>query len=147
MSTSKALSQLLGIQKHDLEMKKEVVGRLQHRIGALENEDHKWTTSLEKERIALDEAPLSSWAYLHFANLVDQKRTQIKRLLAELERQLSQEQDRLREAYAQVRSLEKYLDSIAEKEKIALDKKEQELLDDRQAYKHGQKRRQSSSAP
>ncbi|MFN7276116.1 MAG: hypothetical protein ACK5TI_01880 [bacterium] len=53
----------------------------------------------------------------------------------------------MREAYAQVRSLEKYLESLAEKEKIALDKKEQALLDDRQAYKHGQKRRYPSKAP
>lgn len=135
MSGKKALPKLLRIQQHELEVRKILVGRLQTRLNALQEEDEHWAQSLQHEKKALNEDPQLGVAYLRYATLVDQKRLQIKHFCAEVNQQLEQEQDLLRQEFSQVRALEKYLDLEQEKENKHQDYKAQEALDERFAHK------------
>lgn len=139
MSGKKALPKLLRIQQHELEVRKILVGRLQTRLNVLQEEDDQWSQSLEHERKALSEDPQSGVAYLRYATLVDKKRLQIQHFFSEINHQLEQEQNLLRQEFAQVRALEKYLDLEQEKENKHLENKAQEALDERFAHKASKK--------
>tara|TARA_A100000171_G_C2128251_1_gene144957 strand:- start:1414 stop:1830 length:417 start_codon:yes stop_codon:yes gene_type:complete len=136
MKKFKTLEKLIRFKSKMLDERKQFVGKLIARVSDVEIEITRYRTELANEQKAALDSVDAMMACTEYTALVIEKIERLERLRREAETQLQREQDKLMELYADLQSHEKVLTIAKTEHEKALEKKDQNNLDDLYGRKH-----------
>lgn len=124
------LEKLIRLKSKSLDTRRQFVGKLLGRAGEIEQEIQTHKTSLQNEQENAAKTLDGMMAFTNYTTSVLEKVERLERLHREVQAQLQKEQDKLKDLYADLHVHEKVLETAQQREKEALEKKEQNILDD-----------------